>query len=91
MYVPHSAREDTVIFPAFRDLVSPEEFKQLGELFEDIEEQKFGKNGFQRIVDHIARIEQSLGIYDLSQYTPKFYKRLHCRGWLILNSPNPRN
>jgi hemerythrin-like domain-containing protein len=73
MYEPHSAREDTVIFPAFRSLVSDDEFRQLGELFEDIEEQKFGENGFQRVVNHIARIEQSLGIYDLSQFTPKLY------------------
>jgi len=49
---------------------SPEEFGALGELFEEIEEQRFGENGFQRTVDEIAVQERILGIYDLSQLTP---------------------
>lgn len=69
MYEPHSAREDTVVFPAFHYLVSEETFEKLGEKFEEIEEQQFGVNGFQNIVQQIAHIEQALGIYDLSQYT----------------------
>ena len=70
MYNPHSAREDTALFPAFRMVISPEEFNELGEQFEEIEEEKFGKNGFQRIVAQVAELEQTLGIYDLSQFTP---------------------
>lgn len=70
MYEPHSAREDTVIFPAFHNLVSEETFMQLGEKFEEIEEQKFGANGFQSIVQQVAQIEQALGIYSLDQFTP---------------------
>jgi len=35
MYRPHAAREDTVLFPAFRSLVSPHEFAALGEEFEE--------------------------------------------------------
>src|SRR5207237_5266049 len=31
MYNPHEAREDTVLFPAFRKIVSPHEFDALGE------------------------------------------------------------
>ena len=71
MYEPHSAREDTVIFPALHGLVTPEEFKELGERFEEIEEQKFGKDGFEHIVNEVARIEKILGIYNLAQFTPK--------------------
>ena len=71
MYEPHSAREDTVLFPAFRGLIDPKKFEQLGERFEEIEEQKFGKNGFEHVVDRVAQIEQALGIYDLSQYTQR--------------------
>lgn len=70
MYEPHSAREDTVVFPAFHELTTPEEFKKLGETFEDIEEEKFGKDGFNHIVNEIAKIEKVLGIYNLSQFTP---------------------
>ncbi|MFL0198677.1 hemerythrin domain-containing protein [Clostridium sp. WILCCON 0269] len=70
MYEPHSAREDTVVFPAFHELVNLEEFKKLGDRFEEIEEQKFGKNGFKHIVNKIAKIENVLSIYNLAQYTP---------------------
>ena len=34
MYNPHEAREDTVLFPAFRGIVSAHEFDSLGEDFE---------------------------------------------------------
>jgi hemerythrin-like domain-containing protein len=70
MYDPHSAREDTVVFPALHGLVTPEEFNEMGEIFEDIEEEKFGEDGFNHIVNDIAKIEQALGIYNLSQFTP---------------------
>ncbi len=70
MYEPHSAREDTVVFPYFHELVTPEEFKELGERFEEIEEQKFGKDGFKHIVNEVAKIEKVLGIYNLAQFTP---------------------
>ncbi|GFP76311.1 putative protein [Clostridium fungisolvens] len=70
MYEPHSAREDTVVFPELHELVTPEEFKELGERFEEIEEQKFGEDGFEHIVNKIAEIEQVLGIYNLAQFTP---------------------
>lgn len=71
MYEPHEAREDTDLFPDLRNIVTASEFKKLGDLFEEIEEKRFGTNGFQRIVQQISRIEQALGIHDLSQFTPQ--------------------
>lgn len=71
MYRPHEAREDTVLFPAFRKIVSKHEYDALGEEFEDNEHKKFGKDGFETMVDKVAAIEKSLGIYELSQFTPK--------------------
>jgi hemerythrin-like domain-containing protein len=71
MYNPHEAREDTVLFPAFRKLVSQHEYDALGEEFENKEHQLFGQDGFEKYVDQIAGIEKSLGIYDLAQFTPK--------------------
>jgi hypothetical protein len=35
-----------VVFPDFHYLVSSEKLKELGDKFEEIEEQKFGENGF---------------------------------------------
>jgi len=71
MYEPHEAREDTVLFPAFRTLVSKQEYGALGEAFEKREHQLFGADGFETIVERVAAIEKRLGIYDLAQFTPK--------------------
>ncbi len=47
MYRPHAAREDTVLFPALRSVVSAHEFDVMAKDFE--EEQLFGEDGFHRI------------------------------------------
>lgn len=70
MYRPHEAREDTVLFPAFRKIVSKHEYDSLGEEFERNEEKRFGEDGFATMVGKVAAIEKSLGIYELSQFTP---------------------
>lgn len=69
MFSAHEAREDTVLFPAFRTLVSANEYDSLGEEFEDKEHELFGKNGFEDVVGRVADIEKTLGIYDLAQFT----------------------
>jgi hemerythrin-like domain-containing protein len=71
MYRPHAAREDTVLFVALRSVVSPKEFQEMGDKFEDIEQEKFGKGGFEKIVGEVADLEKKLGIENLAQFTPK--------------------
>jgi hemerythrin-like domain-containing protein len=71
MYRPHEAREDTVLFPAFRSVVSAHEYDALGDDFEKKEDQLFGDEGFFKVVDQVAELEKKLGIYDLAQFTPK--------------------
>ncbi len=71
MYAPHAAREDTVLFPAFKKLVSPKEYDALGDEFEDKEQKMFGKEGFERNVNEVAALEKQFGIADLAQFTPK--------------------
>jgi hemerythrin-like domain-containing protein len=71
MYEPHEAREDTVLFPAMRSIVSKDEFAALGEQFEKKEHELFGEDGFEKIVDQVAGVEKRLGIYDLAKFTPK--------------------
>jgi len=71
MYAPHEAREDTVLFPAMRDVFSPKEYDELGDAFEAKEQELFGEGGFEKTVDKVAGIEKMLGIYDLSQFSPK--------------------
>jgi hemerythrin-like domain-containing protein len=70
MYRPHEAREDTVLFPAFRSIVSQHEYDALGDDFEKKEDELFGDEGFFKIVDRVAELEKKLGIYDLAQFTP---------------------
>lgn len=69
MYRPHAAREDTLLFPAFRDVVGRSAYHELGEQFEDKEHELFGENGFQNNVAEIARLEAALGIGDLARFT----------------------
>lgn len=69
MYRPHAAREDTVLFPAFRSIVSAHEFAALGEAFEDQEHALFGEEGFAKIVAEVAELERPLGIGDLASFT----------------------
>jgi hemerythrin-like domain-containing protein len=71
MYNPHEAREDTVLFPAFRGIVSAHEFDSLGEDFEKKEDELFSEDGFFKVVDRVAETEKKLGLYDLAQFTPK--------------------
>jgi hemerythrin-like domain-containing protein len=71
MYRPHESREDTVLFPAFRKIVSRHEYDALGEEFEKNEHELFGESGFEGMVEKVASIEKSLGIYELAQFTPK--------------------
>ena len=69
MYRAHAAREDTVVFPAWKAALSAKQLDELGDQFEDIERQQFGGDGFDRAVTQIGEIEQTLGLEDLSQFT----------------------
>ena len=69
MYRPHAAREDTVLFPSLRSIVSAHEFYALGEEFEDREHDLFGKDGFESVVAQVAELERKLGIGELDSFT----------------------
>jgi hemerythrin-like domain-containing protein len=70
MYEAHAAREDTVVFPAWKDFITADEYKELGEKFEDIEHEQFGDDGYEDAVKQISEIEASLGWSDISIFTP---------------------
>jgi hemerythrin-like domain-containing protein len=71
MYRPHAAREDTVLFPAFHDLLGEKAYRELGEQFEDEEKKKLGNEGFEGAVAQIAKLEEQFGLADLDQFTPR--------------------
>jgi hemerythrin-like domain-containing protein len=69
MYQNHTAREDTVVFPAWKDALSERQLHEMGDKFEDIEHRSFGKDGFDDAVKQIGEIEQALGLADIAQFT----------------------
>jgi hypothetical protein len=70
MYEPHAAREDTVLFPAFREVVGERELKRVGELFEARERALKG-GGFTERVAEVAKIEEAFGLAELARFTPR--------------------
>jgi hemerythrin-like domain-containing protein len=69
MYRNHAAREDTLVFPAWKETMTGEQLDEIGEKFEDIEHEQFGKDGFEDAVKQISAIETSLGLADIAQFT----------------------
>jgi hemerythrin-like domain-containing protein len=73
MYEPHSAREDTVLFPVFAELISEKEMRALMETFEQ-KEKALPLGDFEKMVAEVAAIEKTLRIDDLARFTPKVAK-----------------
>ena len=69
MYENHATREDTIVFPAWKDVLSERQLEEMGDKFEDIEREQFGKDSFEDAVAQISWIEQTLGLADLAQFT----------------------
>jgi hemerythrin-like domain-containing protein len=69
MYRHHAAREDTVLFPAWKSALTAKQLDELGEQFEELEHKQFGKDGYEDAVKQIGDIESSLGLADLAQFT----------------------
>ena len=69
MYEAHAAREDTVIFPAFKRAIGRQAYEELGEKFEEIEHREFGGDGFDLALDKVTAIESALGLSDLARFT----------------------
>jgi hypothetical protein len=69
MYGAHAAREDTVVFPALRSLMSSHEYDELREQFEARETKMLGDHGFEHAVEAVAKLEQAFGVDDLAKLT----------------------
>lgn len=70
MYQNHAAREDTIVFPAWKTALSQRAIDAFGEQFEAIEKAAFGHDGFDDAVRQIGEIERAFGIADLAHFTP---------------------
>ncbi len=70
MYENHAAREDTIVFPAWKKNYSDKQLDEISDQFEDIEHKMFGKDGFEDAEKKISRIEEALDLSNLALFTP---------------------
>ena len=66
-----------MLFPAFCQLVSAALLRALGEQFEEIEHQEFGKDGVSEIVRHVERLRRQVDITSLRKFTPQLPGRTY--------------
>lgn len=69
MYRAHASREDTIVFPAWKQTLTAEQLDEMNDKFEDIEHEQFGEDGFEDAVKQISEIESDLGLADLASFT----------------------
>ena len=69
MYEEHAAREDTIVFPAWKKALSKKTVREMGDTFEDIEKKTFGKDGFGHALDEVNAIERMIGL-DPASFMP---------------------
>jgi hemerythrin-like domain-containing protein len=69
MYEHHTAIEDTIVFPAWKDALPDRQYKELSEQFEQLERKMFGQDGFEDAVKRVAGIEKALGLSNLDSFT----------------------
>jgi hemerythrin-like domain-containing protein len=69
MYENHAAREDTIVFPAWKTAFTNKQLDEKGDEFEEIERKMFGGDGFEDAEKKISEIEKRLGLGDLSEFT----------------------
>jgi hemerythrin-like domain-containing protein len=70
MYENHAAREDTILFPAWKKNYTNKQLDEIGDQFEEIEHKTFGKDGFDDAEETMTKIEATFGFTDIAQFTP---------------------
>jgi hemerythrin-like domain-containing protein len=70
MYEEHAAREDTLIFPAWKATLSARQLDEMGDLFEDIEKKTFGKDGFEDALQQVTAIEKIIDLDPVALTAP---------------------
>jgi len=71
MYRAHADREDTVLLPVLRQVVTPVAYREMSRAFEDEEKQAFGQNGLEELTRKLMGFEEALGLGDLAAFTPR--------------------
>jgi hypothetical protein len=69
MYANHTAREETLVFPAWKNALFSADLAEMGDRLEDTERETFGEDGFEDALHRIGHIEDVLGLTDLARFT----------------------
>lgn len=70
MYRPHLARENTVLLPEFRDLVSSKDYTGMENSFKSEDSRRQKEKGVENVMSLVGMLEGSLGISDIAHYGP---------------------
>jgi hemerythrin-like domain-containing protein len=70
MYYPHISRENSILFRDLRKVTPPREYAEMGERFEQVEQERLGGEGYEKTLAQVVEIEKSLRINDLAKFTP---------------------
>lgn len=70
MCEPHEAREDTVVFPTFREITPTADFTRLSARIVEVQHDQLGDDRFAQMLGQVADVENRLGIGDLNRFTP---------------------
>ncbi len=74
LYDAHTAFEETLVFPAWRKLLKPDQYAEMSERFEEIERKQFGGDGYAATAKEVAAIEQVYDIGNVAAWdAPKTY------------------
>lgn len=69
MYEEHAAREDTIVYIAWKNALSAQAFDEMTAKFDEISDRRIGRDGFTAAEVKIGKIEEAVGAANLSQFT----------------------
>jgi hemerythrin-like domain-containing protein len=69
MYENHAAREDTIVFPGWKEALSDDQYLEASSRFQQVEQMVFGEDGFRDAAARVAAIEDRLGMSDIARFT----------------------
>jgi glutamine synthetase adenylyltransferase len=69
MYEQHAVHEDTYVYLAWQNALSPAGRNEMQAAFAEIEQRMLGQNAYEEALNRLVAIENNLGIADLGQYT----------------------
>jgi hemerythrin-like domain-containing protein len=71
MIGPHTAYEETVLYPQIRTALPDREYEQLQRTLAEAGRKKLGPEGFNGLLQKVTDLEKSVGVTSLAQFTPK--------------------